>query len=204
MAKTKVEMLLGLYEWPDGRSRLLDDGTPRLSNREILRTGDYSIGYKVAESTLFQDPYFLDQMKLEMARREKKLGALTPYDPDRVATIRDLLFDELETRLRGTPESFTRAELLNFAAKYEELSQRTLGSGQKSPANDKMQQFNAFISRTVNVMNGPEKESLVNTASEAADARIATLQQLIDESNVMEGEADDLDVTDAEISPVDG
>lgn len=205
MAKAKVEMLLGVYDWPDKRPQLKPDGSPNVSNRELLRVGEYSPTYKRPQMTLFNDPYFLASVKTEMVRREKKHSALVPYDPNRVAAIRDLLFDELESRLRGEPELFTRSELLQYAEKYENLSrQNPPSSGNKHVDDKKMQQFNAFISRTVNVMNENERETFVQTAADAADDRVAQIKQLIDEANVVEADADDTDVIDAEISPVEG
>ena len=199
MAKAKVAMVLGLYEWPDGRSPILPNGAPRVSNRELLRLADYSPRYKSPEKTLFSDPYFITAYKTEMARRESKSNALVAYDPNRVCHIRDLIWEELETRLTTEPESFTRSELLQFGVKYEELT-RVYAPGATDPKTpDKMQQFNAFISRTVTVMNETEKQDFVATAAGAAEDRIAQLNKLIDESNAVEEDADDLDVIDATV-----
>jgi hypothetical protein len=62
-----------------------------------------------------------------------------------------------------------------------------------------MQQFNAFISRTMTVMNETEKQDFVETAESAAKDRIAQLNRLIDESNAIEEDANDLDVIDATV-----
>ena len=202
MAKAKVEMVLGLYQWPDGRSPILPNGAPRVSNRELLRIGDYSAQYKRPDKTLFADPYFVTQYKAEMVRRETKSNAIVAYDPNKVCTIRDLIWEELETRLRTEPESFTRNELLTAGIKYEELARAHMPSSHETPKNDKMQQFNAFISRTVTVMNDAEKSQLVETATDAAEDRLAQLQHLIDEANVVEADADDVDVTDAPLGAV--
>lgn len=200
MAKAKVEMLLGVYQYPNKQPSLKPDGTPNVSNREILRVGEYSEKYKHPQDTLFSDPYFIAQVKTEMVRREKKHSALVPYDPNRVAAIRDLLFDELESRLRGEPELFTRSELLQYAEKYENLSRQHPVPGDSKPKNETMMnQFTAFISRNVNVMNDVERDRLVETATEAAEERVEKIKRLIEEANIVEADADDLDVTDAEI-----
>jgi|GEM_PF-4657695 len=199
MAKAKVEMVLGLYKWPDGRSPILPNGSPRVSNRELLRVAGYSPRYKSPDKTLFADPYFVQAYKTEMARRERKSNALVAYDPNRVCHIRDLIWEELETRLTTEPETFTRSELLQFGVKYEELARAHMPSSDKPGTSDKMQQFNAFISRTMTVMNETEKQDFVETAESAAKDRIAQLNRLIDESNAMEEDANDLDVIDATV-----
>jgi hypothetical protein len=201
MAKAKVDMLMGVYQWPPNIPPINKDGSPRFSERELLRVGGYVPTYKDAKNRLFQDPYFLTQVRTEVVRREKRLGVVVPYNINRVVTIRDLIFDELETRLTNDPGSFTRSELLGAAEKFELLSRMAKPASANGPEN-KMSQFNAFISRTVNVMTESERESLVDTASQAADERVAALQKMIDEVNILEGEADELDVIDAEISPI--
>lgn len=201
MAKAKVEMLLGIYQWSDGRPPVSANGTPRVSNRELLRVGGYKDSYKSPASTIFADPYFNAQVRAEMTRREEKSGALVPYDPGQVQTIRDLFFNELAARLKSDPASFSEAQLIAGAEKFELLA-RSLDNesnpSRKSP--DMMNQFNAFISRTVTVMNDSERESLIETTAEAADERVRMIKQLIDEANIVEADADDVDVTSA---PVD-
>ena len=196
MAKAKVEMLLGIYKWPDGRQPMNPNGTPKLSDRELLRVGGYTETYKDYKTKLFGDEYFESRVRIEMAAREKRDGVVL-YDPSRVSTLRNLIFDELEARLEEDPGQFTRSELLTYAEKFELLSRHHEGNG-KPPVSDKMNQFNAFISRTVNVMDSRQREQLVDAASEAAEDRIANLQKMIDLANVVEEEADDADVIDAE------
>lgn len=201
MAKAKVEMLLGLYVWPDGRSPVRPNGSPNLSNRELLRLGGYSQLYKHPATTIFAEPYFLAQVKAEMARRETRANTLAPYNPIRVQSIRDLFFDELETRLRHEPTSFSEAQLIAGAEKFELLAREREHGAAPPPGQDMMNQFNAFISRTVNVMSGSEKESLANSSAEAASQRVTLIKKLIDEANIVEADADDCDIIDAEIDP---
>jgi hypothetical protein len=200
MAAAKVEMLLGIYIWPDGRSAVdPKTGLAYVSNRELLRIGGYSSNYRSPATTLFADPYFLGQIKTEMARREERHNKIVPFDPSRVATIRDLAFDELESRLRNDSVSFTRAEIINVATKFEELARHLGANEAPKHDNSKMNQFNAFISRTVNVMNEKERVEFVGTATDAAGARLEQLTKLIDQANAVEEDADDLDVIDAEV-----
>ena len=202
MAHAKVEMLLGLYVWPDSRpSTDPQTGAPTVSNRELLRIGGYSPTYRSPETSLFADPYFQTQIKVEMQRRERKNDCIAPFDPTRVALIRDLAFDELESRLRNHSTEFTRAEIINVATKFEDLSRHLGARDAPMPGKDKMNQFNAFISRTVNVMNEKERTEFVETAASAADDRIQQLGKLINQANAVEEDADDLDVIDAEVDP---
>ena len=201
MAKAKVEMLLGVYQWPNGRCPIKDDGSPVVSNREILRVGDYAPTYKLPERWLFSDPYFVSQVNTEMTRREKKASALVSYDPTIVQTVRDLFWVELESRLRSDPSTFSNAQLIAGAEKFELLSRAHENRQPLPKSPDMMNQFNSFISRTVTVMNDTEKERLIETSAEAAQERVDLIKKLIDEANIVEADADDLDVTDAEIDP---
>ena len=201
MAKAKVEMLLGIYEWSDGRPALLANGTPRVSNQELLRVGGYRDTYKYPNKTLFADPYFTQQVRSEMTRREERSSALVAYDPNRVQTVRDLFWTELETRLRHDPTSFTNSQLISAAEKFELLSRDHENRQPREKSPDMMNQFNAFISRTVNVMNDSEKERLIETSAEAAEERVTMIKRLIEEANIVEADADDVDITDAETSP---
>lgn len=198
MAKAKVDMLLGVYEWPDGRSKMLPDGRPRTSNPELLRVGGYSDQYR-KPTILYNDPYFVSQVNLELARREKR-SALVPYQPGRMRRVRDLLADELEARLINSPEAFSPALLLKSLAEYQTLmkdEEKHEGSG--PPKKDLAQQFNTFVNQTLNVMSADDQDSLVTTAAAAADSRIDALQKAIDQVNAQEEDADELDVIDAEI-----
>ena len=201
MARAKVEMLLGIYDWKDGRGALRTTGAPRVENAELLRVGGYSANYKFPQKTLFADPYFTKQVREEMSRRETKSGTLVAYDPARVERIRDLFFTELETKLRHEPQSFTTAQLIAGSEKFELLSRARAERLPPEKSPDMMQNFNAFISRTVNVMSESERERLVETSAEAAEERVETIKRLIDQANIVEADADDCDVIDAEIDP---
>jgi hypothetical protein len=204
MAKAKVDMLLGTYQWSDGRKPVRGDGTPVVENRELLRVGDYNVNYKNGGRALFDDSYFEKQVKLEMARRENYLEIAATEPINEMIELSQLMFNELRSRLDADPSSFTTTQLLQYAPEWKERGQKLLGGQDDGDGpraiNERMAQFNAFIGKTVVVMNDDERESFVDSAAQAHDARLDRIQKMIDAANALDADAEepsDADVIDA-------
>lgn len=203
MAKAKVDMLQGTYPWPDGRLPIKPDGTPRVSDQELLRIAGYSKDYRDPKGHLFSDPYFLKEMRLELSRREKRTGLVLRVEPERLKRISTLLFDELENRLTNDPASFTNAQLLAATKEYYQSAKEAEDSfDYPDRVSDKMSQFNSFISKNLVLMSGEEQERLQTSVNDAGKLRTDELQRMIDASNELSQEQDDSDIIDAEISTV--
>jgi len=202
MAKAKVDMLEGTYRWPDNRLPIKPDGTPRVSDAELLRLAGYSKDYRDPKGNLFSDPYFLKEMRLEVMRRERRTGAVVKVEPERLKRISTLLFDELENRLTNDPASFTNTQLLAATREYYQASKEAENEPDyPDRVSDKMNQFNSFISKNLVLMSGEEQERLQASVNDAQKLRTDELQRMIDASNDLSQEQHDPDVIDAEISP---
>lgn len=201
MAKAKVDMLFGTYQWPDGRPALRPDGSPNVSHAELLRLVGYSTTYRNHMKILFADPYFEDQMRLEVARREK--AALpTLANQGRIRYVRDLFVNDLELRLTKDPSSFSNAQIITAVKELSQLIPDDERVASTQHTGSKANAFNAFFTQqNLTVMNQAERERFVETAADAADERLAQLQRLVDNANVVEVDADDSDVIDAEVDP---
>jgi hypothetical protein len=198
MAKAKTDMLLGVYIWPDERESIDKQGLPVVSNREILRKGGYSSNYKSPSKTIFADPYFEEQCRLEMERRMRFDERVTAFSPALLDTVIDGALNELDTRLRNDPTAFTKAELMRLVEHFVPLRAQ---SKLPEKSNTRIDQLNAFLGSQVSVMTPPERERLVETSAKAADERTRDLQRLIDAATIVEEDADDLAVIDAEVCP---
>ena len=87
MAAAKVDMMLGMYKWPDGLSPVLPDGTPRVSHRELLRLADGrqgrvdfpgQIGMVFLELLQRFPPRLGIPLKLESVTASQKAGEQSP------------------------------------------------------------------------------------------------------------------------------
>jgi hypothetical protein len=202
MAIATVDMMQGIYEWPNGKPHLDASGAPRVEFRELLRAGGYSVNYKNRGKQLFEDPYYKEQVALELARREQAFLVASARNEVSAVGLGALMVSELHTRMCHDPGSFSTEQLCKYGPQIYKigLDIEAKKKAAEVPKKDKKSLQGIFAQQVV-IMGQDQREQLSDGLQQASETRSSELQRLIAGATALRKE-EELDVIDGECTEV--
>jgi len=196
MAIGMVDMMQGIYEWPNGKLHQDSSGAPMVQKRELLRCGGYSINYKRRGEQLFNDPYFKEQVALELSRREEAFMVATAKSDVSVLGLGTMMMHELHTRISHDPGCFSTEQLMKYGPQiYKVGAEIEAKKSAESQRQRDPKQIRGIFAQQVVIMGDEQRGAVQRGLEVASTERITRMQSLVSGLTALreEEEADVID-----------
>jgi hypothetical protein len=203
MAVAMVDMMQGIYEWPDGRPRRDNSGAPRVEKQELLRMAGYSIKYNARGRALFEDPYFKEQVALELTRREQAFMVATAKNDVSLLGLGTLMMHELHVRMTRDPGSLSTEQLCKYGPTiYKVGADIEAKKHADSQRKRDPKALRGIFAQQVVIMGDEQRESVQKGLEAASSERISRMQTLVSGLTALR-EEEEVDVIDGEASELE-
>lgn len=181
MARNMVDMMTGIYEWPDGKRHFDKTGAPLINKAELMRSVGYSVNYTKRGKPLFEDPYFKQQVALESARRKQyfaKLDLKTTVDVEKLGLA---MMSELQLRMDHDPTTIRTGDLMKYGPAIYKVGLEIAAKkdAAKHPGKAKGLINRGIIAQNVLVMGDEEREKVI----EASNQRQEEIRMMVEAAN---------------------
>jgi hypothetical protein len=189
MAKATVDMERGVYPWPDGRKPFRQDGTPIVVKAEICRAAGYNgDSNQRNQEKWFNDPFYLQQVALERARRDVNLQQIMAAEENLPLAIAKGLYELAIRRILTDPEAVSVSEAIAIATPLHKYGLELLAAEEEQLRRPRID-AGEFTDGTLYDMTDEQREQALALVKDQAAGRVRLLESAVAKARVIEEHA---------------